>query len=166
MVHVSSRSFRLTVFAILLIGTLQAFKCFAQEAPIGAGGDLRSSIGSMSVTVGALVAAEYVSDDNVVVAGLQAVKPDDSVSSVLFEGTAKLLSILVTPNPADDYVEVRLSGADIEPTLLNLTDVAGNRTSLVFNGNVADVSRLSPGLYWVVAPKALVLIAVPLIIAR
>jgi len=133
------------LFLISGLTTLQA-----QETIPATGGNASGSGGSVSYSVGQVVYTTNTGTNGSVAQGVQ--QPYEiSVVTAIEEATGINLSVSVYPNPAKDYLTLKIEELDLSNLSFQLNDIRGKllqNEKITGNQTSVVVSNLAPGTYF------------------
>ena len=130
-------------FLITCVLILQAFVSPAQEVLSASGDHFKNSSGSLSFTIGEIITETFKHGDQILTQGLH---QTNLVAVSIYERKGLDYEVSVFPNPARDYLVLKIDGHGLEGKRYLLFDIHGkclkegiireNETEISFSGLV------------------------------
>jgi hypothetical protein len=139
---------RLSFFIILIILVCSAKNSEAQQSVLSAGGEATGGTGTFSYSLGQLAFLTLAGTEASLTEGMQ--QPYE----ILFNGLNEpgfTLECLAYPNPADDFVHLKIENPGIKNLsyrLLTLNGLILGESVIKEKETIIPLSELSPGVYF------------------
>ncbi len=142
---------KIRLFFTVILATLLTLNGFAQEAVLTSGGDVSSTNGSVSYSVGQMVYTTITGTDGSVAQGVQ--QPYEiSVSTAIKNTEDILLEFKAYPNPVTDNLRLYAGKHDINDMYYQLLDIKGKvleNKKIISIESLINMSGLPHGTYFV-----------------
>ncbi len=136
-------------FLPLLFVYFNAFIAFSQESAVTNGGDINSSVGNISFSIGQIFFELNNSDTSTFNHGVQQPLQADRVNLRI----AEKVIVQVYPNPATEQIVIDLDikkSSDFSYSLFNLYGMLISTSSVVNDVSVIPINGLPPATYFLI----------------